>query len=454
MRRKRDPQRNLQDLKPNWSRAQELAQIGDLLTAHPELCDGVAEDLAAHRAARTPFSPAGAHGMTAEQVLRVAVLKPLEQWSYRELWDLIDDSERLRSFCRFGDRKIPKFNTLAENVKRIRAETWQQINTVLIQEAVDRGIETGRQVRIDTTGVESLIHHPSDSSLIWDCVRVVTRLMHVCREAFPERAWPFHDHTRRTKRRHFKIVNTKKSSVRTAAYRDLLKVAKQVLEDGRSVREQLAALPGEDRLLAEGLREELDGVLAQFPQVLEQCRRRVLDGEAVPANEKIVSIFEPHTDILAKGGREPVFGHKVCLTGGCSNLILDCILERGNPADASLFLPALENSREVLGLVPERVATDGGFFSQANATQAAALGVETADFGGKRGNRLSGEVAKARVQRLLRRFRAGIEGVISATKRAFGLDRCTWRGWEGFQSYVWSAIVAWNLQVLARHLLG
>ena len=276
-------------------------------------------------------------------------------------------------------------------------------------------------------------------------------------DCFPELAAlsvKLHSHTRRTKRRHFKIVNTKKSSVRTAAYRDLLKVAQQVLEDGRSVREQLTALPGEDRLLAESLREELDGVLAQFPQILEQCRRRVLDGETVPANEKIVSIFEPHTDIIAKGGREPLFGHKICVTGGCSNLILDCILERGNPADASLFLPALENRREVLGLVPEWVATDGGFFSQANATQAAALGVETADFGGKRGNRLSGQVAKARVQRRLRRFRAGIEGVISATKRAFGLDRCTWRGWEGFQSYVWSAIVAWNLQVLARHLLG
>ena len=199
---------------------------------------------------------------------------------------------------------------------------------------------------------------------------------------------------------------------------------------------------------------ELDAVLARFPRILEPCRRRVIDGESVPTQEKVVSIFEPHTDILVKGQRDPQFGHKICLTGGTSNLILDGILERGNPADTSLFVPALTNTRDVLGRVPERVATDGGFFSQANAEEAEALGVQAVDFGGKRQNPLTHLVVSARIQRRLRRFRAGIEGVISATKRAYGLDRCTWRGWDGFQRYVGSAIVAWNLQVLARHLLA
>ncbi len=457
MRQKRDPQRNLQDLKPNWSRARQLAEIDRILDAHPELCDLVADDLAPYRAPQKLPSRAGAKGMTAEQVLRVAILKQLKQWAYRTLWDVIDDSERLRSFCRFGDRKIPMFNTLAENVKRIRVETWKAVNAVLLQEAKDHKIEKGRQIRIDTTGVESMIHHPTDSRLIWDCVRVATRLMVGCREAFPHVAWSFGNHTRRAKRREFKIANTSKASVRTAAYRDLLKVGQQVLEDGRQVRAQLDALTGlawEEQTLAEALRGELDAVLALFPRILEQCRRRVIDGESVPAEEKVVSIFEPHTDILVKGQREPQFGHKICLTGGTSNLILDCILERGNPADSSLFVPALTNTRDVLGHVPERVATDGGFYSQANADEAEALGVQAMDFGGKRKNTLTHHVVSARIHRLLRRFRAGIEGVISATKRAYGLDRCTWRGWDGFQRYVWSAIVAWNLQVLARHLVG
>lgn len=153
-----------------------------------------------------------------------------------------------------------------------------------------------------------------------------------------------------------------------------------------------------------------------------------------------------------KGQREPQFGHKICLTGGTRHLILDGILERGNPADRSRFVPALTNPRDVLGRVLERVAADGGFFSQANAEEAEALGVQAVDFGGKRKNPLTQHVVSARIQRLLRRFRAGIEGVISATKRAYGLDRCTGRGWDGFQRYVESAIVAWNRQVLARHL--
>ena len=239
MRQKRDPQRNLQDLKPNWSRARQLAEIDRILDAHPELCDLVADDLAPYRAPHKLSSRAGAKGMTAEQVLRVAILKQLKQWAYRSLWDAIDDSERLRSFCRFGDREIPKFNTLAENVKRIRVETWKAVNTVLLQEAKDRKFEKGRQIRIDTTGVESPIHHPTDSRLIWDCVRVITRLMVGCRKAFPHVAWSFANHTRRAKRREFKIANTRKASVRAAAYRDLLKVGQQVLDDGRQVRTPL-----------------------------------------------------------------------------------------------------------------------------------------------------------------------------------------------------------------------
>ena len=204
--------------------------------------------------------------------------------------------------------------------------------------------------------------------------------------------------------------------------------------------------------MAEALQRDLDAVLALFPRILEQCRRRGIDGESVPAEEKVVSIFEPHTDSLVKGQREPQFGHKICLTGGTRHLILDGILERGNPADRSRFVPALTNPRDVLGQIPERVATDGGFYSQANADEAQALGVQAVDFGGKRKNPLAQHVVSARIQRLRRRFRAGIEGVISATKRAYGLDRCTGRGWDGFQRYVGSAIVAWNRQVLARHL--
>jgi len=174
----------------------------------------------------------------------------------------------------------------------------------------------------------------------------------------------------------------------------------------------------------------------------------------VPAGQKLVSIFEPHSDIIVKGQRDTLFGHKICLTGGASNMILDCRIERGNPADSELYIPAIEKTSETLGRIPNQVSADDGFASEGNAIKALEFGVGDVVFGGKLKNELTRWVKSAWVQKQLRRFRAGIEATISAGKRAFGLDRCTWSGWEGFKSYVWLSVVTWNLQVLARHLLS
>jgi len=453
MRQKRDKQMDFQQLKPNWFRtrkAKELAQIDQILSAHPQLCDGVARDLASPKRSKR-----GAKGMTAEQVLRVAVIKQLRQYDYRELQDAIDDSERLRAFCRMGDREVPSFSTLQQNVVRISPATWEQINRVLVQYAKQAKIENGRKVRIDTTAIETDIHHPTDSHLLWDCIRVATRHMKAARECFGDRIADFNDRTRAAKKRWFKISNTKSKAQRHTLYRELIRLGQQVYDQAVQVRDSLAQLRPtsfQDQLLAQAAQEALDEVLTHFPGVLSQTRRRILEGESVPASEKIVSIFEPHTDIIVKGSRQPTFGHKVCFTGGASNLILDCQIERGNPGDSGLFIPSLKAVSRVLGDCPRQVCSDDGFASQANAAEAQRLGVRDVVFGGK----LEKEdqwVCSSWVQKQLRRFRSGIEASISAGKRAFGLDRCTWSGWRGFQCYVWSAVVAWNLQVLARHLL-
>lgn len=451
MRRKRDPQRTFQELKPNWNKAQELAKIDEILQAHPQLCDGVAQDLGVGQRQKV-----GAKGMTAEQVLRVAIIKQLKQLTYRELEDRIEDSERVRAFCRFGDHAIPRYNTLAENVKRIGSQTWSQINTVLVSYAKAKGIEKGRKVRIDSTAVETPIHYPTDARLIEDCVRVTTRLMRGAAEWFGKRIGPFHDRRRRVKKRVFRIANTKSPLQRQQDYRDLLTIGQAVHQQATLVCSQLSrleALSFEEELIAKAIKQDLEEVLTHFPGVLDQCRRRVLEGESVPAAQKVVSIFEPHSDVIVKGSRQTLFGHKICLSGGSSNMILGCLIERGNPSDSELYLPALKQASTTLGQVPIQVCTDDGFASEGNAAAAQALGVEDVVFGGKLKNELTRWVRSAWVQKQLRRFRAGIESVISANKRAFGLARCTWSSWNGFQSYVWLSIVAWNLQVLARHLL-
>jgi len=454
MRKKWDAQMSFQELRPDWLRTQEakeLAQIDQILRKQAALCEHVSEDLGSPKG-----SQQGAKGMTAEQVLRVAILKQWKQWSYRELQDRVDDSERLRAFCRMGYEAIPNYRTLQQNVVRISPRSWEEIHRALVKYAQEAKVENGRKVRLDTLAIESDIHHPTDSHLLWDCIRVSTRRMKAVRECFGEGLAEFNDRTRSAKRRFFRIANTNSSQQRKELYRELIKIAEGVYQQTARVRESLEPMvPGdfEEGLLLDAAKEALDEALKHFPTVLQQTRRRVLQGESMPAEEKTVSIFEPHTDIIVKGSREPTFGHKVCIAGGVSNLILDCQIVRGNPGDVDFFMPTLERVKDSFGNAPRQVSADDGFASEDNAERARHLGVKDVVFGGK----LKKErqwVKSAWVQKQLRRFRNGIEATISAGKRAFGLDRCLWSGWKGFQCYVWSAIVAWNLQVMARHLLA
>jgi len=184
--------------------------------------------------------------MRAEQVLRTAIIKHYYQCTYRDLEDRIDDSERLRAFCRFGDKKIPRFNTLKENIKRISAETWEKIKGVLVTYAMEKKIENGRKVRIDTTGVETNIHRPTDAQLIWDCVRVGSRLVDGCIEWFGAGVGPFHNRTRSVKKRVFRIANTKSEKVRDKTYRELLSIGRKVEAELIDVRLRLDDLKNLD----------------------------------------------------------------------------------------------------------------------------------------------------------------------------------------------------------------
>ena len=186
-------------------------------------------------------------------------------------------------------------------------------------------------------------------------------------------------------------------------------------------------------------------------QIREQ--RRVLAGESVPAAEKLVSIFEPHTDIIVKDQRETLYGHKICLTAGASGLVTDVVVEKGNPADSTLAVKMVERQRDLYGKAPRQVSFDGGFTSRSNLTAIKALGVSDVAFSKGRGLQIAEMVKSTWVYRCLRNFRAGVEGTISFLKRAFGLDRCSWSNFGSFKAYVCGSVLACNLLVVARHLL-
>jgi IS5 family transposase len=370
-------------------------------------------------------------------------------YSYEELAFHLSDSATYRSFCRIGTfEKAPSASALQENIKRLSVETLEAVHRVVLRLAHALGIEDGRVMRGDCTVVESNIHHPLDSDQLFDTVRVLARLLKQAKEEF---GVPFTNHMRRAKRRALSVKNARKSVERTKAYRDLLLVTENMLGDaekGSSLLDKRRS--GRARHLAAELRR----VSGLGRRVVEQTRRRVLEGESVPSSDKIASIFEPHTDIIVKGRRDTEYGHKICVTTGTSAMVLDCMVLEGNPADSTLTTRVVRRHRELYGEVPEEVAFDGAFASRANLSELKEMGVEEVGFSKGRGLAVEEMVSSRWVYHLLRCFRAGIESVISFLKRCAGLSRCLWRGFASFKAYVWSSIISANLLTLARHRLA
>ena len=216
---------------------------------------------------------------------------------------------------------------------------------------------------------------------------------------------------------------------------------------------ELASYTGhnlEDTFAGHELARKLERAVRILGKVIDQTERRVFKEEKVPASEKIVSFFEDHTDIIVKGRRDTEYGHKVFLSGGASTMILGCLIVRGNPADSDQYQSLLEQHKEWFGRMPRQVTADGGFASKDNLIFAKEHHVKDAVFAKRRGLSVLNMAKSTWVYKKLRNFRAGIEAGISTLKRAFGLDRCTWSGWDGFKRYVWSSIVSYNLLVLAR----
>jgi len=432
------------------AQSQELEMISNIIDANSIICQYVLQDL---NKGKSPDKRSGAKGMSADQVLRCAIVKILFNFSYEELAFHIVDSQSLRWFCRIGiaDEGFKK-SALNRNIKSLSDKTWEMINRDLLGFAKRQNIETGRTVRTDCTCVESNIHEPADSSLLWDAVRVLTRLIERCRDDFGLKVPGYHNHLKRAKRRMLAVMNAKNKKQRKAAYIDLLKMAENVLGYARTALEKIRlSTPGEKSF---ALYESIEHYAGLMEKVIDQTRRRVVLGETVPAKEKVVSIFETHTDIIVKDRRDTIYGHKICLTGGASNLILDCMIVRGNPADATLAVPMLDRQKEIFCRYPLKVCFDGGFASKANLKEALARNIKDVCFAKKRGLEETDMCRSEYVYHRLRRFRAGIESGISWLKRCMGLSRCTWKGWQAFKSYVWSSIVAANLLTIARAKLA
>ena len=441
MPQERTVQASLFDLFAGHEIGRELKAMSQWLDEHRELLAWVAEDLR-----RRGVKETGREGLPAESVLRCALLKQHRQLSYEELAFHLEDSASFRAFARLPLSWTPKKSALHRTISAIRAETWEAINRVLLASARQERVETGKVVRLDSTVTAALMHEPSDSSLLWDGVRVMARLLKRADDLAGGLKW--RNHRRAAKKRAHAIRYARDRLKRVEHYRELIKLTRATLAYADCAATRLGRAA--DPIAAAAWQAEFRYYRPLIERIIGQTERRVLRGEAIAAKEKIVSLFEPHADIIVKGGRDVEYGHKLNLTTGRSGLILDLVIEAGNPADSERFLPMLKRHIAFYGEAPRQAAADGGFASRHNLGEAKALGVRDMAFHKKAGLRIMDMVKSNWVYRRLRNFRAGVESNISCLKRAYGLARCIWRGLDHFTAYVWSSAVAYNLALFAR----
>ncbi len=423
---------------------QELKAISSFLDRHSEILDWVSADLRVKDVKKT-----GRAGLPAECVVRCALLKQMRQLSYHELSFHMSDSASFQAFARLPLGWFPKKSVLQDTISRITPQTWERINHCTLLEAQQEKVENARTIRIDSTVTESDIHEPTDSSLLFDSVRVMTRLLKAAGKLPGKPVIEFVNHIRRAKRRAHEIFNTKGMEEKVPLYAGLIKVTSVTLSNLEKA-EIAVNLSCTDVHKKAQWQAEVTRFKPSIQRVIDQSQRRVFNGEKVPAQEKIFSLFEDHTDIVIKGTRDIEYGHKLNLSSGKSGLILDVVIEEGNPADTDRLLPMLERHEAVFGKPPRQVAADGGYASGANLKAAKDMGVTDVAFNKKRGLDIVDMAKSAWVYRKLKNFRAGIEAGISCLKRAYGLTRCTWKGLQHYRSFVWSSVVSHNLTVMAR----
>lgn len=435
-----------------------LAAIADFLDEHEELVGKIRGDL--RRGLKNPDT--GRSGLAPREVLRSLILMRVKNWDYRELRERIADGLTLRLFTGFHCRPVPKHNAFHRAFVRLTPTTLRVVNELVVQAAVDLGLEDGAKLRIDTTVVQTDVHYPTDATLLWDVVRVLSRLLSRLRKLHGRRIEGFRNRTRAARRRMQALQRmsaTQRRGQQTVKYRELISIAEEVVACAQSALKKLRNVRGKaslQELAIAGLLDEIGHYCGLADRVIDQARRRVLDGEQVANAEKLYSIFESHTDLIKRGKvRTPVeFGHKVLLAESARGLITQYQVLDGNPPDEQHVRHSLERHKKAFGRVPELYSADRGFFSERNLTLCERNGVEIACIPQVGGKKVPEREAYERTPAFKQgqRFRAGIEGRISVLFRGRGMKRCLAEGSERFEMLVGTAVLANNLMSIAAWL--
>lgn len=433
-----------------------LQGIDAFLAQHSDLIEHVRLDL--ERGLKKPG--AGRHGITPSQTLRSLTLMRVKNWDYRELRERINDGYTLRGFTQFDAQLVPKHDAFNRAFMRLTPTTLLALNQAVIQAAVQLGLEDGKKLRVDTTVVETNIHYPTDATLLWDSVRTITRLVQDLQDKLPDGVMGFTNRTRSARRRMQQLQRmtaSQRQKQQETKYRELLRITGQVVQNARQVVEQAQAMGETDTvacLVIDQLRQQISTFCDLAGRVIDQTRRRVIEGEQVPTEQKVYSIFESHTDLIKRGKTlKPVeFGHKVFLAESAQGLITDYRVLTGNPADSDHVQSSLERHQQTFQHPPEGYAGDRGFYSADNVLRCRQAEVGEVCIPQRGGQKTAEQEAleHSPAFKKAQRFRVGIEGRISVLFRGRGMKRCRAKGRERFELLVGAAVLANNLMRMAQ----
>ena len=392
----------------------------------------------------------------AEAILRMILLRRTYNFALRETIKQVNDSFMLRKFTRIYYESVPSYPTLCRYDNLVDEAFLKRLNDAIVGIAKDKKITKGRKMRTDTTVVEADVHYPTDSRLLFDGVKVLSRGAKKCRDLGAVAGETVRDFTRSAKKQLLTIV--KYAAARSdegqerfkKTYKKLTQITKRTLCNAQK---QIDALASRVELEAIALKSELEHFVPIIQKVVEQTERRLFKGENVPNDEKVFSIFQPDIYCIRKGksGKPNEFGKKVRFDQSDGKIITEWKIYDNNVSDSETFIPAIEHHIKQFGKAPYLAAGDRGCYSTKNESRAEGLGVKHVSLPkrGKKSKKRS-EHEKQRWFKAGQRFRAGSEGTISVLKRRHGLNRCLNRGYNAFERWIGWAVIGANLLTIAE----
>jgi IS5 family transposase len=400
----------------------------------------------------------GRVGAPAEIVLRMLLLKHIRNWSFDVVEREVRPNLLYREFTRVYAGKVPDSKALGRQALALGPEVIEQIHQRLVELAVENKVVQGRKMRVDTTVVETNIHYPTDSSLLGDGNRVLTRLMKKVTALAGSVGTKMRDRSRSVKLRVLDIARAARSKVPQSqeklkqAYRKLLDATGRVVGQAKRFSKEIAegvkrSTDFMKQAALEGLRQEIDTMLPRVKQVIQQTKARILGGDTHAAG-KLFSIFEESTEVIRKGkaGKPNEFGKMVKVQEAENQVVIAFEVYDQRPSDSDLLIPAIEVHEQRMGRIPDLAAGDAGFYSAKNVAKAQQAGVKRVSVPSR--STKSATLKREQKKRWFKKgqkWRTGCEGRISVLKRRHGLNRCRYKGTRGMKRWTGLGVIADNL---------